>query len=269
MGLGVYPAVSLAEARELAAENQRAIRHGRDPLAEKHRAEEELRRPATPTFAQAAEQVIEMRRPTWSNAKHAAQWESALRTYAHPVIGRKSVNEITTRDVLAVLTPIWTTKPETASRVRQRRETMLDWTVARGWRGDSPAGKAILRVLPQVSRLKGHHTALPHSDVPDALRQVRESTADPVTRLSLEFLVLTASRSGEVRLARWDEMKLEDSTWEIPAERMKAHREHRVPLTGRALEILAQARELDGHDGGLVFPAGRSGRALSNMAYTV
>ena len=210
-----------------------------------------------------------MRRPTWSNPKHAAQWENTLRTYAHPVIGRKPVDEVTTSDVLAILVPIWTSKPETASRVRQRLETVLDWSVARGWRGDNPAAKAILRVLPRISRLKGHHTALPYSEVPDALGQVRESTADPVTRLSFEFLVLTASRSGEVRLARWEEMKLEESTWEIPAERMKARRQHRVPLTGRCLEILAQAQELDGQDGSLVFPAGRSGKALSDMAYTV
>ena len=128
-----------------------------------------------------------MRRPTWSNTKHASQWENTLRTYAHPVIGRKPVDEITTADVLAVLTPIWTVKPETASRVRQRLETVLDWTVAQGWRADNPAGKAILRVLPRISRLKGHHTALPYGDVPDALRQVWESTADRVTRLSFEF----------------------------------------------------------------------------------
>jgi hypothetical protein len=229
LGLGGYPAVSLAEARELAAENQRAIRQGRDPLAEKHQAEEDLRRPPVPAFTQAAEQVIEMRRPTWSNTKHASQWENTLRTYAHPVIGRKPVDEITTADVLAVLTPIWTVKPETASRVRQRLETVLDWTVAQGWRADNPAGKAILRVLPRISRLKGHHTALPYGDVPDALRQVRESTADPVTRLSFEFLVLTAARSGEVRLAMWEEMEVESSTWKVPAARMKARREHRGP----------------------------------------
>ena len=267
LGLGGYPAVSLAEARELAAENQRAIRQGRDPLAEKHQAEEDLRRPPVPAFTQATEQVIEMRRPTWSNTKHASQWENTLRTYAHPVIGRKPVDEITTADVLAVLTPIWTVKPETASRVRQRLETVLDWTVAQGWRADNPAGKAILRVLPRISRLKSHHTALPFGDVPDALRQVWESTADRVTRLSFEFLVLTAARSGEVRLAMWEEMEVESSTWTVPAARMKARREHRVPLTGRALEILSQARELDGQDSGLVFPAGNR-KPLSDMVYT-
>ena len=198
-------------------------------LAEKHQAEEDLRRPPVPAFTQAAEQVIEMRRPTWSNTKHASQWENTLRTYAHPVIGRKPVDEITTADVLAVLTPIWTVKPETASRVRQRLETVLDWTMAQGWRADNPAGKAILRVLPRISRLKSHHPAPPYGDVPDALRQVRESTADRVTRLSFEFLVLTAARSGEVRLAMWEEMELESSTWKVTAARMKARRGHRGP----------------------------------------
>ena len=268
-GLGGYPAVSLAEARDLAAENQRLIRQGRDPLAERRQAVEELRRPPVPTFAQAAEQVIEMRRPTWSNPKHASQWTNTLRTYAHPVIGRKFVDEVTTGDVLAILTPIWTTKPETASRVRQRLETVFDWTIAQEWRADNPAGKGILRALPRISRLKGHHTALPYSEVPGALRLVRESTADLVTRLSFEFLVLTAARSGEVRLAAWTEIDLESATWTVPAERMKARREHRVPLSARCLEILSQAEGLDTQESGLVFPAARGGKALSDMAYTV
>ena len=163
IGLGGYPAVSLAEARELAAENQRLIRQGRNPLVEKRQAVEELRRPSILTFAEAADQVIEMRRPTWSNAKHASQWTNTLRTYAHPVIGRKPVDEVTTGDVLAILTPIWTAKPETASRVGQRLETVFDWVIFQGWRIDNPAGKGILRVLPRVSRLKGHHTALPYN----------------------------------------------------------------------------------------------------------
>ena len=268
IGLGGYPAVSLAEARELAAENHRLIRQGRDPLAEKRQAVEEFRKPSIPIFTQAAEQVIEMRRPTWSNAKHASQWTNTLRTYAHPVIGRKPVDEITTGDVLAILTPIWTTKPETASRVRQRLETVFDWAIFQGFRMDNPAGKGILRVLPRTSRLKSHHTALPHRDVPEALQRIRESTADLVTRLSFEFLVLTAVRSNEVRLARWSEVDWEEATWTVPEERMKARRIHRVPLSGPCLEILSQARELGGQEGGLVFPSGKNGKPLSDMVYT-
>ena len=269
MGLGGFPTVSLAGARELAAENQRAIKQGRNPLAEKRRAEEDRHRPAVPTFAEAAERVIEMRRPTWSNAKHASQWTNTLATYAHPVIGRKSVDEITTADVMAVLAPIWTVKAETASRVRQRLETVFDWVIAQGWRLDNPAGKAVIRALPRVSRLKRHHRAISVTGVPEALEKVRESTADSATKLAFEFLVLTASRSNEVRLAAWTEMDLPTETWTVPAERMKARREHRVPLAGRALEILSQARELPGQDGGLVFPAGRSGKAMSDMTLTV
>ena len=269
MGLGGFPSVSLADARELASENQRAIRQGRDPLSEKRQAAEERRRPAVPTFAEAAEQVIDMRRPTWSNAKHASQWTNTLNTYANPVIGRKPVDQITTADVLAVLAPIWTLKAETASRVHQRLETVFDWVIAQGWRLDNPAGKAVIRALPRVSRLQHHHRALLPADVPAALKAVRESTADPATRLAFEFLVLTAARSNEVRLAVWPEMDLPAATWKVPAERMKARREHGVPLSGRALGILSQARELAGQDSGLVFPAGRSGKAMSDMTFTV
>ena len=210
-----------------------------------------------------------MLRPTWSNAKHAAQWTSTLATYAHPVIGRKPVDEITTGDVLTILTPIWTTKAETASWVRQRLETVFDWVVAQVWRPDNPAGRAVTRALPRVSRVKRHHPALPVLDVPAALKMVRESGANMATRLAFEFLVLTAARSKEAILAAWCEMDLQSATWKVPAERMKARREHEVPLSGRSLEILGQARELDNHDSGLVFPAVRPGEALSDMTLTV
>ena len=269
LGLGGYPKVSLADAREMAAETQRAIRQGRDPQAEKRQAAEARRRPAVPTFAEAAEQVIEMRLPTWSNAKHAAQWTSTLATYAHPLIGRKPVDEITSADVMAVLAPIWIEKTETATRVRQRMETVFDWVIVQGWRLDNPAGKAVIRALPRVSRLKRHHASLPPADVPAALRGIRESTADPPTRLAFEFLVLTAARSNEVRRATWLEMDLENDIWTVPAAHMKARREHCVPLSRRALEILDQARELAREDEGLVFPANRSGKAMSDMTFTV
>ena len=209
-----------------------------------------------------------MRRPTWSNSKHAAQWKSTLSTYAYPVIGSKYLDEIKSSDVLTVLTPIWTSKPETASRVRQRLETVFDWAIAQGWRLDNPAGKAIARVLPSVPRGKNHHTALKdYADVPATLEQVKRSTAELETRLSLEFLVLTAARSSEVRLARWSEIDWESKTWTIPEDRMKARREHRVPLADRALEILVEARELDGLGSGLVFPAGQNGKPLSNATH--
>jgi integrase len=267
LGLGGYPVVSLAEAREMADDNQRAIRQGRNPIAEKRRAEQERRQQSLPTFAQAARQVIEIRRPTWSNEKHAAQWANTLATYVYPVIGFLPVNEINSADVLTVLTPIWTEKRETASRVRQRIETVFDWVVAQGWRSDNPAGKAVLRALPRHSRVKNHYEALNYSKVPEAVARVRECNADLVTRLSFEFLVVTATRSGEVRLASWSEIDEESRTWTIPAERMKARREHRVPLSSRARGILLEVKELEGQEGGLIFPGGRQGRPLSNMTH--
>ena len=265
IGLGAYPDVSLASARSVAHDNRTAVAEGRDPVLEKRVTREASRQstPSIPTFAEACSHVIELRRPTWSNAKHADQWRNTLATYANPVIGSKPVDEIDSGDVLAVLTPIWTIKSETASRVRQRMETVFDWAVAQGWRQDNPAGRSILKVLPKV---KKHHAALPYAEVPAALEQVRESTADPVTKLSFEFLVLTAARSSEVRLAEWTEIDWGSRTWTVPALRMKARREHRVPLAGRALEILSEVRDQGVWDGRLVFP-GRSGNPLSNMVY--
>ena len=208
IGLGPYPAVSLARAREIAHDNRSAIAQGRDPVAEKREAREAgLRRaPSIPTFAEAAARVIELRRPTWSNARHAAPWENTLSTYAHPVIGNKTVDSITPADAMAVLTPIWTTKPETASRVRQRMETVMDWAITHGYRLDNPAGRSLLKVLPPVKRLKEHRQALPYAQVPDAMALIGESTADIPTKLAFEFLVLTASRSVEVRAAEWTEI---------------------------------------------------------------
>ena len=267
LGLGGYPTVSLAEARKAALVNSRMIREGRDPLSEKREAIAARQRPPTPTFAEASGIEIDMRRPTWTNAKHASQWASALTTYAVPKIGPKLVTDINSADVLSVLTPIWTEKPETASRVRQRMETVLDWTVAQGYRTDNPAARSIAKVLPKTPRTKQHHPALHYHDVPPALEKVRQSTADTVTKLAFEFLVLTAARSGEVRLAAWDEFDWRGRRWTVPAERMKASREHQVPLSNRSIEVLRQAEELADGPSELVFP-GLRGRPLSDMVFT-
>ena len=168
---------------------------------------------------------------------------------------------------MEVLTPIWTTKPETASRVRQRMETVMDWAVAQGYRLDNPAGRSLLKVLPKTQRLKEHHRALPYAQVPGAVDKVRESTAGRSTKLAFEFLVRTAARSGEVRGAEWSEIDWGSATWEVPAARMKARRPHRVPLSVRAVEILREALDLD-HGQGLVFPAARGGRPASEMVFT-
>ena len=269
IGLGSYPTFSLARARGIVHANRIAVAEGRDPLLEKREARKAARSPSPsiPTFAEAAAHVIELRRPTWSNPKHGAQWQSTLATYAFPVIGNMPVSEIDTNDVLEILTPIWTEKRETASRVRQRIETVFNWAIVKTFRKDNPATKAVLSALPRVSKLKRHRKSLPYAEVPEALAQVRESTADPVTRLSFEFLVLTASRSGEVRLSAWSEIDLGPATWTVPAERMKARQEHRVPLSGRCLEILAEARGLNRHNDGLIFPS-MKGKSLSDMVYT-
>ena len=268
IGLGGYPAISLADARELAAENLKSIKLGRDPLQEKRQAEEERRRPSCPTFACAAEEVISLRAPTWTNPKHTAQWHNTLATYVFPTIGSKKVDEITSADVLRVLTPIWTVKPETASRIRQRMETVLDWAVARGWRSYNPASKSVTKALPKLPRTKNHHQALPYTQVAAALDQVINCNASASTKLSFQFLVLTAARSGEVRNATWSEIDWQAGTWTVPAERMKARREHRVPLSDQALKVLEEAKHLGSLDNDLVFPAGRRGVPLSDMTYT-
>ena len=266
IGLGSFSTVGLARARSLAHDNRVAVAEGRDPVAEK-RESAQRRAPAIPTFAQAAACVIELRRPTWSNAKHVAQWESTLATYAYPMIGHMAVDAITSADLMNVLTPIWTCKAETASRVRQRMETIMDWAVAQGYRQDNPAGHSLLRGLPKTQRLKEHHQALPYAQAPRAVIQVRESNASIWTKLAFEYLVLTAARSGEVRWADWAEVDWESATWEIPAARMKARRPHRIPLSRRTMEILGQALEM-GDGQGLIFPGMRSGRPASEMVFT-
>ena len=269
VGLGSYPTVSLARAREIVHSNRIAVSDGRDPLKEKWEALKASRSPSPsiPTFAEAAAKVIELHRPIWNNPKHAAQWQSTLATYAFPLIGNMPVSEIDSNDVFEVLTPIWTEKHETASRVRQRMEAVFNWAITKTLRKDNPATTAVLSALPKVSKLKRHHRSIPYREVPEALARVRESTADLVTHLSFEFLVLTAARSGEVRMSTWPEIDLVANTWTVPEERMKAGQKHRVPLSARCLEILAEVRELNRHHEGLIFP-GQKGQALSDMSYT-
>ena len=266
IGLGGWPGVGLAEARKAAMANQQAIRQGEDPISKRQQAREDARRPAVPTFQQAAEQVIEERLPSWSSERHAKQWSESLRLHVYPTFGGKAVDVIATSDVKAVLTPIWTTKPETATRVRQRMETVFDTAIVEGWRTDNPASKSILKALPRRARLKQHHPALPYADVPLAIQLVRNSTADTATRLAFEFMVLCASRANEVRGMTWEEVDLDGPTWTVQAARMKARREHRVPLSNLAVEILKEAWKLGSDD--YVFPSKRAGgKPMSNMAF--
>jgi integrase len=269
VGLGSYPAVGLGEARRLASEHRRAVLDGENPVEDKKAATEERKaKAAIPTFADVATTVIDMRRPTWSSDRHAKQWVESLTNHAFPIIGRKRVDEITTADTLAVLTPIWVAKAETATRVRQRMETVFDFAIAQRWRTDNPANGALTKALPRRPRVKQHHPALPFTDVPATVAAIRESNARPATRMGFEFLILTAARAGEVVGATWNEVDLDSKTWVIPARRMKARREHRVPLSDRAVAILEEARERFGDDG-LLFPSNRKQGALSNEAFRV
>ena len=254
--------MSLEEARELAFANWRAAKEGRDPIAEKRTTSPEF----APSFEEVARTVLELRRPTWSNPKHAAQWESSLVTYVFPFMGRVPVDAVTASDVLAVLTPIWNEKPETATRVRQRIEVVFDYAIAAGWRADNPA-MAVRKVLPRRRGGKKHHPAMPHGALPAFIQVLRACPADTLTKLALEFLILTVARSGEVRFMDWSEVDIEKATWTVPASRMKARREHRVPLSHRAMAVLKEVRSL-GTGSGLVFPS-RKGKPLSNMAFTM
>ncbi len=251
MGLGIFPLVTLAEARAKAVANRRAIEQGMDP-----------RGGGIPTFAEAAEKVIALHAKNWkAGSQYEAQWRHTLRAYAFPKIGRRRVNEITTANVMSVLLPIWNEKRVTATRVRQRIGAVMKWSVAKGYREDNPAGDAIGAALPRTGARITHHRALPHQSVRGALEQVRECRSHRTTILCFEFLVLTASRSGEARGARWEEIDHDAATWTVRADRMKMEREHRVPLSTRALDVLGEAAKCaDGS--GLVFPS-VTGREIS------
>jgi len=258
LGLGPLSSVSLAEARELAARNRREAVAGGDPLRDKREAAAVL------TFEEAAREVHRLHLPTWRNAKHGRDFITSLEMYAFPRIGHLRVSDVTAADVLGVLTPIWTTTHETARRVRQRIGTVLKWAVAKGWRQDNPAD-AITTALPKVPKMKAHRVALPYAEVADFLTVLRGCGALPQTRWAIEFLILTAARSLEVRDATWDEIDLDAATWTIPAARMKMKRPHRVPLSPSAVAVLKEAQDLFGGIGRL-FPGAKKGRPLSDVA---
>lgn len=257
LGLGSPSLVSLSDARAAALDNRRLARAGGDPLQAKKEAQAVL------SFEDAARRVHAMHLPTWRNEKHGHDFINSLETYAFPKLGKLKVADVSTADVLAVLAPIWTEKHETARRVRQRIGTVMKWAVAHGWRQDNPA-QDISQALPKVPRQKAHRKAMPYADVAGCLEAVRGSGAGESTKAAIEFLVLTAARSGEVREARWAEIEIEARVWEIPAQRMKAKRPHRVPLSPRALDILETAKAL-GDGSGFVFPGTKAGRPLSDM----
>ncbi len=261
IGLGGLSVVTLAEAREEATRLRKIARNGGDPLAERKKA-----RAQVPTFKQAANQVHEEHSKTWKNEKHAAQWINTLRQYAFPLFGERPVDQIGTAEVLNALSKIWLEKPETARRVRQRIGTVLDWAKAAEYRsGDNPIN-GIAKGLPKQPKQQGHHAALPYSEVNSFITDLRQTDANESTRLAFEFLILTATRTSEVILAEWSEIDFETRAWTIPANRMKAGRKYRIPLTARCIEILKRAQELS--DGCLfVFPSRSAKKPLSTMVF--
>ena len=249
LGLGSVALVPLGEAREKALANHKLARQGGDPLAEKRRSQ------AVPTFAEAAMRVLEQKQGGWRNPRHPREWLSSLRRFAFPRIGKVPVSEVTSADVLEILTPLWHRKVATAKRVRQRLRAVPEWAVAMEYRIDNPCDR-IGPVLGPQQDVTEHMQAVPHREVAAVIRKVRASTALPAARLALEFLVLTAARWGEVRWAEWAEIDRSGRVWTVPARRAKTNRRHRVPLCGRALEILEAAQALGTGAGPLVFTHG-------------
>jgi integrase len=258
-GLGSAATVSLARARELAAAARAEVAAGRDPLAA--RATER----AKPTFHQVAEEVIAALEPGWRNPKHRAQWRSTVSEYCKP-IAAKLVDEVNTDDVLAILKPLWSRVPETASRLRGRIETILDAAKARGMRaGENPARWRghLDHLLPKPSKLtRGHHKALPYGEIPAFMGRLGQSGS--ISALCLQFTILTAARSGEAMGAIWEEIDFDKAVWIVPAARMKAGREHRVPLSEPALAILREMAAV--RTGPFVFSGQKRGLPLSTMA---
>ncbi len=269
MGLGPTHAVSLADARELARLARRQIIvDGIDPLDARNQQRTKNRIEAARgiTFEDAAAQYIAAHEPSWKSQPHRDQWKTTLRDFAHPIAGKLPVAAVDTAIVLKMLEPIWSVKPETAARVRGRVESILDWATARGYRqGNNPATWRghLDKLLPAKARIRAvkHHAAMPYDALPIFMDQ-QLRTLDSITARALEFLILTAARSGEVINAVWDEIDLAKAVWAIPAARMKAGREHRVPLSERACEIL---RSLP-REGKFVFPGNKANRPLIRKA---
>ncbi|MFJ2995694.1 tyrosine-type recombinase/integrase [Pandoraea sp. NPDC087047] len=270
MGLGPLHTISLAEARTRALECRKILLDGRDPLDEKEqqRVSRKVANAKNKTFMECAEAYIDAHKAGWKNTKHAAQWTSTLETYAAPVFKEIPISSIDTTLVMKVLEPIWKTKTETATRVRGRIESVLDWATVSGHRtGENPARwKGHLdHLLPKRSKVQKveHHPALPYSDAPGFIKALRSQAG--VAALALEFLILTATRTNETIGARWDEITIGNRIWIIPSSRMKTEKEHRVPLSEQALKIL---KHMQSHSTGeFVFPGQKRGNPMSNMAF--
>ena len=269
MGLGAYPAVPLSQARQLAEECRQSLSRGQDPieLRKARRAEAATEAAKAMSFDACAKAFIAAHEVSWRNSKHRQQWTSTLSTYVTPVFGKLPVQAVDTGLVMKVLEPLWSQKPETASRVRGRIEAILDWAKVRGYReGENPARWRghLDHLLPAKSKVRRvrHHAALPYTDIPAFMPLVREQTSTGAR--ALEFLILTAARTSEALKATWDEIDLTHKVWTIPGERMKAGKEHRVPLSVAAVEVLKGMQGVKLND--YIFPGLKPGRPLSEMA---
>jgi integrase len=269
MGLGAAHTLSLGEARELARECRKAVLAGRDPIEERRseRIQRKVERARGATFRECAKQYLATHEATWKNEKHRKQWRSTLATYVLPTVGDLPLPAIDTVLVLKCLESIWSSKPETASRVRGRIETVLNWATARGLRqGDNPARWRghLDKLLPPRSRVRAiqHHAALPYAEIPAFMGELR--ARESISARALELTILTATRTGEVIGARWPEFDLAARVWTVPPERMKATREHRIPLSDRAIAVLAALPRERGN--AFVLLGVGSGKPLSNMA---
>lgn len=277
-GLGGYPDVTLADAKIAARAVRAKLAQGIDPIEDGRALRSQMiaAQDAAITFSQAADQYIDTHEGTWRNAKHTQQWRNTIQTYANPVIGKMPIRDVELSHVLNVLQPIWRTKTETASRLRGRLESVLSWAIARGFRPDSnPARwKGLLdTLLPAPGKITktDHHRALPCAKLPEFMKSLNEQQG--IASRALEFTILTACRSGEVRGAKWEELDLENGVWTVPASRMKAGKEHRVPLSDAALSIIKAQQESAFCD--YVFPSSHGsktsaseGKPLSDMALT-
>lgn len=267
MGLGGYPDVTLSQAKELARSARIKLSQGIDPIENCREARRKLvaRMAATITFKDAAKTYIDTHEATWQNDKHVQQWRNTIETYANPKIGQLPVRDVALSDVLSVLEPIWHKKTETASRLRGRIESILDWAIARGYRKEANTArwKGLLdKLLPAPGKIAkvDHHRALPYAAMPQLMYRLKAQNG--MGARALEFAILTACRSGEVRGAKWDEFDLENGVWTVPANRMKAGKEHRVPLSDAALVLIKSQKEFAICD--YVFPSSR-GLVLSDM----
>lgn len=261
IGLGGLRVVPLSDARQQAAELRQAARSGGDPLAARRQAKVKI-----PSFSEAAKAVHRDRAGSWKNQKHAAQWLSTLEQYVFPILGSRRIDLIETPDVLRVLSEIWIKRPETARRVRQRIGTVFDWAKAAGLRAGENPVDGVSKGLPRQPDRDGHFAAMPYTDVAKFISQLQSAAAGEGAKLALEFLILTASRTNEVLGAKWSEFELDKGIWIIGKDRMKAGREHRVPLSKRAVTILLLAKELAGASD-LVFPGRSAEIPMSNMVF--